>query len=153
MPLEHDTVISLIDLAKVAVTAVVSAGVVTGGALKVRSGQNTKMRVGLMRELDKRLSALTQQVVEIKQQVRHLENSHKITQDLIVVHADHIKEGNLIAGALTRKINEVEDMLPPIQDTMARVENFFERAKNGSLKAEPIEGSGGLVAIKEEDKP
>ncbi len=151
MAIEHDTVLNLIDLVKVAVTAVVSSGAVGGGALAIRSKQNTQMRVGLMRELDKRLNSLTQQVVEIKEQVKHLENSHNITQDLIVVHADYIKEGNAIAAELKSRIGTLESTVVRGEDLISKFNNTLERAKAGTLLEQPP--VTGDVTFKEEKKP
>ncbi len=150
LPIEHDTVISLIDLAKVSITAVTSTGVVAAVGLFFRSKQNKSMKIGLMKELDKRLSALSQTVAELKQQVKHLDNSHKITQDLIVVHADHIKEGNAISSELKARIGSLEATVVRGEGLVEQFNNYLERAKAGTLIEEPIKGSGGLTVIKEE---
>jgi len=144
MVIEHDTVIGVIELAKVAATSVASLGTVAAVALKVRSGQNRRFAIGIMRELDKRLNELTSQV-------KSIENALKITQDLVVVHADRIKEGNILAEELKVKINEIDERLPQVQDVMEKTFSFFSRAKAGALEEEPITGSGGLTAIKSKD--
>jgi hypothetical protein len=139
--LEHDTVISLIDLAKVSATSIASLGGVAIVALKVRAAQNRRLQVGLMKELDKRLTQLSQQV-------KHIENTLKITQDLVVVHADRIKEGNMLAAELKSKIGEIEERLPEVQDIMEKTFSFFVRSKAEKAEEVALEKSGGLIAVR-----
>lgn len=143
MAIEHDTVIGLIDLAKVAATSVASLGTVAVVALRVRAAQNRRLQIGFMREFDKRL-------VQLAAHVKNVENALKITQDLVVVHSDRIKEGNMIAESLKSKINEIDERLPLVQDIMEKTFSFFKRAKDGvpELEEDPIVGSGGLTAIR-----
>lgn len=138
IPIQHDTVLSLIDLGKLGLTAIVSIAPVVGIALKVRAVQNKNLGINLVKALDA-------QVKLLKDEVKRLQDRDEKLQTQVGILHSKLNESNEKATTLTKKIDEIEKLLPQLQNTMQGVKSYLERTKQ-----EAAEAAKSKVTFKEE---
>jgi chromosome segregation ATPase len=109
----------------------------------------------------------------IHARVAEIAASLTTTQNLVAIHTEKIKDSNAIANDLKEgmeahrsemsahraEMGEHRKEMHAFKDTIekgevlaSQITDYLERAKAGKLKAEPIEGSGGLTAIRSPKK-
>lgn len=116
-----------------------------GGALWRRKRQNEVFAQNVTENVDDTLV----------KHVTAIDASLTVTNNLVAIHSDKLKEGNLIAGELQKAITLLRQEMGETRGAVERGEvvvkqfnDYLERAKAGKLREEPIQGSGGMMAIK-----
>ncbi len=82
----------------------------------------------------------------LAEEVTEIRNEVSTVKTVIGIHKEDLRDNTLHLAILAAKVESLEKMLPEIQDTMAKVLNFFERKKAGTLETHEV--SPGITAIK-----
>lgn len=110
-------------------------------ALWRRGKQNGKLAEHIDSSLDAQVDALKRQVMEMR-------SALTVTQDLVSIHTDRLKDGNTASAVLSSKLEQMDQTVQKGETLIAQFNTYLERAKAGTLIEKPIPGSGGLSAIK-----
>ncbi len=85
----------------------------------------------------------------LAEEVTEIRNEVSTVKTIISIHKEDLRDNTLHLAILAAKVESLEKMLPEIQDTMAKVLNFFERKKAGTLETHEV--SPGITAIKKKE--
>jgi hypothetical protein len=107
-----------------------------------RRQQNGKLAEHIDDSLAKQLHAIQVQVTEIK-------SSLSVTQTLVAIHSDHLKDGNMAVAAMTNKMDHLEETVLKGEALVQQFNDYLDRAKAGKLVETPI--APGVTKLKKEN--
>lgn len=115
---DHDVRVLLLEVLKSAFGFGIAAAPITALFLRRRGKQNRKLAAHLAEE-----------VTVIRGQVRLVREGLDRNQAVIAVHTDKLNDTNARIACLTLKIDEIEHLLPELENVMRGVRSYFEKAK------------------------
>jgi predicted nuclease with TOPRIM domain len=171
----HDIAILILEIVKDALKIALAITPVAVGAMTWRGHQDRRQTNRLGQRLAKEVGEIRTQAGEVRKQVtevkaqvgkidgqvkaiqalepqlKELKAAQVITQDLVAIHSDRLKEGNAVMGSLTRDIDELKELFPALKDIVTKFVNHFERKQASTLTEKPL--PGGMTAIKQRKDP
>lgn len=120
---DHDTRVLLLEVLRSAFGFGIAAAPIAVLSLRRRGKQNHKLAAHLAEE-----------VTAIRRQVTLVKDGLERSQAVIAIHTDKLNDTNSRIACLTIKIDEIEHLLPELENVMKGVRSYFEQAKRAAVQ-------------------